>query len=99
MASTKAEWVSVKTTLPVRPLPSSSNRPAVTTDRLVVRALVAEDLQGFHLLRTQPEVMANNPRGESTGTCRRRSRSLTCTFPQTTPRLMNSPSASKQRVR
>jgi len=30
---------------------------------LIIRALVPEDLQSFHVLRTQPEIMANNPQG------------------------------------
>lgn len=59
----KSTWVSVKTTFPSRPLPPNSSRPVVTTDRLIIRALVPEDLQSLHILRTQPEIMANNPQG------------------------------------
>lgn len=61
LPDSKPNRVLVKTTLPVRPLPSSSSRPIITTERLIIRALVPEDLQGLHALRTQPEVMANNP--------------------------------------
>ncbi|UKZ84321.1 uncharacterized protein TrAFT101_000234 [Trichoderma asperellum] len=63
MAASKPKWVTIKTTLPERPLPLNSSRSPVTTDRLLVRALVAEDAPSLHILRTQPEVMANNPQG------------------------------------
>ncbi|KAH8885257.1 acyl-CoA N-acyltransferase [Thozetella sp. PMI_491] len=59
----KSGWVSVKTTLPARPLLPNSLRPVVTTDRLIIRAIVPEDLHGLHILRTQPEIMLNNPQG------------------------------------
>ncbi|KAH8878727.1 acyl-CoA N-acyltransferase [Thozetella sp. PMI_491] len=59
----RSQWVSVKTTLPARPLPANAIRPTVTTDRLVIRALVPEDLQGLHAMRAEPEVMATNPQG------------------------------------
>ncbi|OIW31834.1 acyl-CoA N-acyltransferase [Coniochaeta ligniaria NRRL 30616] len=59
----ESERVSVKTTSPTRPLPPSSSRPAVTTERLIIRALVPEDAQAFHVLRTQAEVMANSAIG------------------------------------
>ncbi|KAH8660173.1 GNAT domain-containing protein [Xylariales sp. PMI_506] len=62
-APSKTDSVSVKTTLPVRPLPANSSRAAITTDRLIIRALASEDLPSFHALRTQPEIMANNPQG------------------------------------
>ncbi|KAH8912269.1 acyl-CoA N-acyltransferase [Coniochaeta sp. PMI_546] len=61
--TSKAEWVSIQTTLPTRPLPLNSSRPAFTTERLVIRALGVEDVQALHVLRTQPEVMANTPQG------------------------------------
>ncbi|KAL6857330.1 acyl-CoA N-acyltransferase [Trichoderma novae-zelandiae] len=57
------KWVTVKTTLPARPLPLNSSRVSVTTDRLVIRALDAQDLESLHLIRTQPEVMINSPQG------------------------------------
>ncbi|KAL7784322.1 acetyltransferase domain-containing protein [Trichoderma ceciliae] len=61
--TTKPKWAMAKTTLPDRPLPLNSNRPPVTTDRLIIRVLVPEDVHSLHILRTQPEVMANNPQG------------------------------------
>ena len=62
-SSIKTNWISVKTTLPASPLPPNSTRFPVRTDRLLLRALVPEDLQSLHVLRTQPEVMANNHQG------------------------------------
>jgi RimJ/RimL family protein N-acetyltransferase len=59
----KSDWVSVKTTLPARPLPPNSSRAAVTTERLIIRPLVPGDVEALHVLRTQPEVMANTPQG------------------------------------
>ncbi|KAJ9161876.1 Acyl-CoA N-acyltransferase [Coniochaeta hoffmannii] len=56
----KSSWPSIKTTLPVRPLPPNSSRPHVTTGRLLIRPLAADDVQALHVLRTQPEVMANS---------------------------------------
>ncbi|RFU82162.1 acyl- n-acyltransferase [Trichoderma arundinaceum] len=61
--ASKPNWRIVKTAVPVRPLPLNSSRPPVTTDRLIIRALVPEDVHELHILRTQPEVMANNPQG------------------------------------
>lgn len=61
--TSKSEWLPVKTTLPNSPLPPNSSRPAVTTDRLIIRALVPDDVHSWHVLRTQPEVMANTPQG------------------------------------
>jgi RimJ/RimL family protein N-acetyltransferase len=63
LPNSKPDRVSVKTTLPARPLPPNSSRPTITTDRLIIRTMVPEDLQSLHILRTQPEVMANNPLG------------------------------------
>ncbi|KAL7816070.1 acyl-CoA N-acyltransferase [Trichoderma aethiopicum] len=65
-ASTPAstpKWTTVKTTLPARPLPLNASRAPVITKRLIIRALDAQDLDGLHSIRTQPEVMANNPQG------------------------------------
>ncbi|KAK5662526.1 hypothetical protein OQA88_8438 [Cercophora sp. LCS_1] len=59
----QSEWIKVKTTLPSLPLPLNSTRPPVTTDRLLLRALVPEDVHALHIIRTQPEVMINNPTG------------------------------------
>ncbi|KAL8285399.1 hypothetical protein RB601_006295 [Gaeumannomyces tritici] len=51
------DFVVVNTTLPSLPLPRSAERADVVTERLVLRALRAEDLNAVHVLRTQPEVM------------------------------------------
>ncbi|KAL7948155.1 acetyltransferase domain-containing protein [Trichoderma barbatum] len=59
----KPKWATVKTTLPARPLPLNSMRVPVTTERLIIRALTAEDIHGLHLIRSQPEVMINHPQG------------------------------------
>lgn len=61
--TSKPTWATAKTTLPARPLPLNSTRSPVTTERLIIRALVPEDLHTLHLIRTQPEVMINNPQG------------------------------------
>jgi hypothetical protein len=62
LSNSKPNRVSIKT-LPAHPLSPNSSRPVVKTNRLIIRALVPEDLQSFHVLRTQPEIMANNPQG------------------------------------
>ncbi|SPO03643.1 uncharacterized protein DNG_06326 [Cephalotrichum gorgonifer] len=62
--TSQLDWVSVKTTLPVRPLPPNSSRPPAITDRLIIRALVPDDVHSLHVLRTQPEVMVNTAVGE-----------------------------------
>lgn len=53
----------IKTALPERPLPLNASRSPVTTERLLIRALIPEDARSLHILRTQPEVMANSPQG------------------------------------
>lgn len=63
MATSKPKWATIKTTLPERPLPPNATRSPVTTDRLLIRPLVPEDAPSLHVLRTQPEVMANSPQG------------------------------------
>ncbi|PNP43669.1 hypothetical protein TGAMA5MH_04641 [Trichoderma gamsii] len=63
MAASKPKWATVKTTLPERPLPLNASRSPVTTDSLLIRPLVPEDARSLHILRTQPEVMANSPQG------------------------------------
>lgn len=60
MAATD-EWTTVSTTLPN--LPPSSARAHTTTARLLLRPLLASDLDGLHALRTQPEVMARTAAG------------------------------------
>lgn len=61
MASTEApnedKFVLVKTTLPRRPLPPNADRPVITTERLLIRAFQADDLDALYELRTQPAVM------------------------------------------
>lgn len=51
------DWVTVKTTLPKRPLPAYATREPVLTPRLLIRPVAAEDLLSIHKLRTQAEVM------------------------------------------
>ncbi|KAH7018334.1 GNAT domain-containing protein [Microdochium trichocladiopsis] len=51
-------WYNLFTSLPDRPLPPSSQRAHIKTARLVLRPLDLSDLEAFHSLRTQPEVMA-----------------------------------------
>ncbi|KAK1252173.1 hypothetical protein MKX08_003360 [Trichoderma sp. CBMAI-0020] len=63
MATSKPKWATVKTALPARPLPPNATRSPITTDRLLIRPLVPEDVRSLHVLRTQPEVMANSPQG------------------------------------
>ncbi len=63
LAEHMPSWVPVKTTLPTVPLPLGGSRAPVTTDRLIIRALVPDDLQAMHEIRSQPEVMITNPQG------------------------------------
>lgn len=58
MSSETPASVQVRTTLPIRPLPPNSERAAIVTTRLTIRPFVQDDLHGYHVLRTQPEVMA-----------------------------------------
>lgn len=53
---TTGERTTVATTFPK--LPSSSDRAHATTARLLIRPLAADDLEGIHAIRTQPDVMA-----------------------------------------
>ncbi|OAA63716.1 Acyl-CoA N-acyltransferase [Niveomyces insectorum RCEF 264] len=57
------EWVTVLTTLPTRPLPPNTARTPLTTERLNIRPLAADDVAALHELRTQPEVMLNMKTG------------------------------------
>lgn len=54
---TESEFVTVKALLPTIPLPPNSERPAIITDRLLIRAPQPSDLEALHVLRTQEEVM------------------------------------------
>jgi RimJ/RimL family protein N-acetyltransferase len=51
------EMVTVRTTLPLRPLSPHATRKPLITERLILRPCTADDLAGLHRLRTQPEVM------------------------------------------
>lgn len=51
------DWVKVKTTLPAQPFPLLNTRADIPTERLVLRHTMEVDLDGWHALRLQPEVM------------------------------------------
>ncbi|QPG95846.1 hypothetical protein C2857_002275 [Epichloe festucae Fl1] len=51
------DWVKVKTTLPAQPFPLLNTRADIQTERLVLRRTMEDDLDGWHALRLQPEVM------------------------------------------
>ncbi|KAL7961179.1 acetyltransferase domain-containing protein [Trichoderma compactum] len=61
--ATALEWVTVKTTLP-KPYPPMSEREPIRTERLILRPYAATDLNDFHLLRIQPEVMKWTSQGK-----------------------------------
>ncbi|KAK0618409.1 GNAT domain-containing protein [Bombardia bombarda] len=50
-------FVKVRAILPRQPFPLNATRHAFTTDRLILRPLVAEDVEPMHVMCTQPEVM------------------------------------------
>ncbi|CAG8925954.1 unnamed protein product [Penicillium salamii] len=50
-------FVTVRASLPALPLPPNSERPEITTNRLLLRPLQPNDLDALHVLRTQPDVM------------------------------------------
>ncbi|UNI23659.1 hypothetical protein JDV02_009466 [Purpureocillium takamizusanense] len=54
---TPMEWITVKTTLPAVPYPLLDGRPDIRTERLILRRTLESDLDGWHALRVQPEVM------------------------------------------
>ncbi|KAL7939174.1 acetyltransferase domain-containing protein [Trichoderma chlorosporum] len=58
------EWVTVKTTLPKTPYPLMADRKPIRTERLILRPYAATDLNDFHLLRIQPEVMKWTSQGK-----------------------------------
>lgn len=58
------EWVTVKTTLPKLPYPPMSTREPIRTERLILRPYVATDVNDFHLLRIQQEVMKWTSQGK-----------------------------------
>jgi RimJ/RimL family protein N-acetyltransferase len=57
MSTNESEFVAVRSLLPTLPLPTNNERAAVTTNRLIIRALEAADLEAFYTLRTEPDVM------------------------------------------
>ncbi|KND91161.1 hypothetical protein TOPH_04146 [Tolypocladium ophioglossoides CBS 100239] len=57
LAPSPLEWVAVKSTLPAVPYPPLDSRPDIRTERLVLRRTLESDLEAWHALRLQPEVM------------------------------------------
>jgi RimJ/RimL family protein N-acetyltransferase len=57
--TSEIEWVTIKTTLPVFPLPPNEQRKPVTTARLILRPFNdnEDDLKALHALRTDPGIM------------------------------------------
>lgn len=53
-------WFSYRVALPQRPLPSVSERPHIDTKRLVVRPILASDLNAFHELRRRPDLQRHS---------------------------------------
>lgn len=51
------EFVTAKTSLPTSPLPTNDARSILTTNRLLLRPLAANDLEAMYVLRTQEDVM------------------------------------------
>ncbi|KAH6687793.1 GNAT domain-containing protein [Plectosphaerella plurivora] len=51
------DFITVKTTLPIRPLPAHATREPVLTPKLLIRPLQESDLPALHALRSQQEVM------------------------------------------
>ncbi|KAI1135983.1 acyl-CoA N-acyltransferase [Hypoxylon sp. FL0543] len=49
--------VNVKTILPTIPFPPNAEREPIRTERLIIRPVSEDDLDAFHSLRNQPEVM------------------------------------------
>ncbi|KAF5020532.1 hypothetical protein F66182_7431 [Fusarium sp. NRRL 66182] len=54
-------WFSYSVTLPERPIPSTSERLSLETERLVIRPLAMKDLDAFDELRRLPEVQTHSP--------------------------------------
>jgi RimJ/RimL family protein N-acetyltransferase len=57
--TSEIEWVTIKTTLPVFPLPPNEQRKPVTTARLILRPFNdnEDDLKALHALRADPGIM------------------------------------------
>ena len=45
-------WFNYLINLPERPLPSNTDRPQISTERLVVRPFLLSDVEAFHSLRS-----------------------------------------------
>lgn len=56
-APNKETFIPIKTTLPIYPLPSAATRGQILTPRLLLRGLSQDDLEAYHTLRTDPEIM------------------------------------------
>lgn len=61
---TPLEWVTVKTTLPAVPYQPLSERADIKTQRLILRPTLESDLDGWHALRSEPEVMQWTSQGK-----------------------------------
>ncbi|KAI4867629.1 acyl-CoA N-acyltransferase [Hypoxylon rubiginosum] len=57
------EKVKVKTVSPTQPLPPNSERKAILTERLIIRPVSEDDVDGVHAIHRQPEVMKYTLRG------------------------------------
>ncbi|KAK7750117.1 hypothetical protein SLS62_007985 [Diatrype stigma] len=55
--------IRAKTTLPAQPLPSNAERPHINTERLILRPFAQDDLEAYHAMRVQPEVMKYSLQG------------------------------------
>lgn len=55
--------VKVRTTLPTLPFSSAETRPHITTARLLCRPLLESDAEAYHIMRSQPAVMARTSQG------------------------------------
>lgn len=53
-------WFSYSINLPVRPFPELSERKEIKTERLILRPITLDDLDGFHELRRRPELQKNS---------------------------------------
>ncbi|KAF4446862.1 n- gnat protein [Fusarium austroafricanum] len=53
-------WFSYSVTLPERPVPSASDRPAIETERLVIRPFDMKDLDAFHELRHNSDLQKHS---------------------------------------
>ncbi|KAM7200418.1 acyl-CoA N-acyltransferase [Rhypophila sp. PSN 637] len=56
-APNKETFIPIKTTLPKSPLPDSASRGTILTPRLLLRSITQADLQAYHTIRTDAEIM------------------------------------------